>query len=68
MQSHLTWGAVLAALVVAGCNGKTVPPPEPKAAPRVEQPGSAPRAGTTGAVGVDAQTTRTAAERQPYRD
>ena len=57
MSRHLAWGAALAVLVAAGCNGKSVPPPEPKAAPRVEQPGSAPRAGTTGAVGVDSRAT-----------
>ena len=41
--------AALALLwLAAACDPKTVPPPEPKTGTRVEQPGSAPRSGTTG--------------------
>jgi hypothetical protein len=50
------------ALLVAGCDPKTVPRPEPKTAPRVEQPGSAPRGGTTGAVQPDGATPRSVAD------
>jgi hypothetical protein len=46
--------AALAFVCLAvGCDPKTVPPPEPKTAPRIEQPGSAPRSGTTGEIPSD---------------
>ena len=59
------WGATAAlapTLLAAGCDRKTVPPPEPKTGPRIEQPGSAPRSGTTGAVPPDSTATRRIAE------
>jgi hypothetical protein len=36
--------------LAAGCDPKTVPPPEPKTGPRIEQPDSSPRSGTTGEI------------------
>jgi hypothetical protein len=39
--------------LAVGCDPKTVPPPEPKTGPRIEQPGSVPRSGTTGEIPFD---------------
>ena len=41
--------------LAVGCDPKTVPPPEPKTGPRIEQPGSSPRSGTTGKIPSDAR-------------
>ena len=54
--------AVALALLAAGCDPKTVPPPEPKTSPRMEQPGSAPRGGGTGALQPDSQSARPLAD------
>jgi len=46
--------ALALAWLVAGCDPKkTVPPPEPKTGPRIEQPGSGPRSGTSGEIPSD---------------
>ena len=63
-------GAVAAAapaLLMAGCDPKTVPAPEPKTGPRIEQPGSAPRGGTTGAVQPGESVTRPIADSGEFR-
>ena len=44
--------------LAAGCDPKTVPTPEPKTGPRIEQPGSAPRSGTSGEVPSERSITR----------
>lgn len=52
---HPEWRLTAALALVwlaVGCDPKTVPPPEPKTGPRIEQPGSAPR-GTTGEIPAD---------------
>jgi len=36
-----------------GCDPKTVPPPEPKTGPRIEQPDSAPRSGKADEIPAD---------------
>jgi hypothetical protein len=55
------WGvsAALAFVWLAvGCDPKSVPPPAPKTSPRIEQPGSAPRSGTSGEIPSDGRLTQ----------
>jgi len=44
--------------LAVGCDPKTVPRPEPKTSPRIEQPGSAPRSGTSGVIPADRRLTQ----------